>query len=69
MTAMVPRERRGLGVGLMQFCGDLGGMLGPLVGTSLLAGDAARPYLGTAVFVACFVPLAAWLAKVEARAP
>ena len=65
---IVSRERRGTGVGLMQFCGDVGGMLGPLVGTALLAGRAELPYLGTAVFAACFVPLAVWLGIVETRA-
>ena len=52
----------------MQFCGDVGGMLGPLVGTALLAGNTALPYVGTAVLAACFVPLAAWLGRIEARA-
>ena len=52
----------------MQFCGDIGGMLGPLVGTALLAGRAELPYLGTAVFAACFVPLAVWLGILETRA-
>jgi hypothetical protein len=43
-------------------------MLGPLVGTALLSGDTTVPYLGTAALVACFAPLALWLASVETRA-
>ncbi len=68
MGNIVPRDQRGTGVGLMQFCGDVGGMLGPLVGTALLAGSTAVPYVGTAVLAACFVPLAMWLGRVETRA-
>ncbi len=68
MGAIVPRERRGTGVGLLQLCGDAGGMLGPLVGTALFAGATEIPYLGTAALVACFTPVAVWLATVEARA-
>jgi MFS family permease len=67
MGSIVPRDRRGTGVGLMQFCGDVGGMLGPLVGTSLLAGPTAVPYVATAALAACSVPLALWLSRVEAR--
>jgi MFS family permease len=68
MGNIVSRDRRGTGVGLMQFCGDVGGMLGPLVGTALLAGSTAVPYVGTAALAACFVPLALWLGRVETRA-
>ena len=68
MGSLVPKERRGTGVGLMQLCGDVGGMLGPLVGTALFAGDTAVPYLATAGLVACFVPLAVWLGRRETRA-
>ncbi len=68
MGAIVPRERRGTGAGILQLCGDAGGMLGPLVGTTLFAGDVAMPYFGTALLVACFVPIALWLVKAEQRA-
>jgi MFS family permease len=67
MGEIVPRDRQGTGAGLLQFCGDLGGMLGPLIGTALFAGDVAIPYFGTAALVACFVPAAAWLARIERR--
>jgi MFS family permease len=68
MGAIVPRDRRGTGAGLLQLCGDLGGMLGPLVGTALFTGSTAIPYLGTAAMIACFVPVALWLAGIERRA-
>ena len=55
MGAIVPPERRGAGTGLLQLCGDVGGMLGPLVGTALFAGSVALPYLGTAALLTCFV--------------
>jgi ACDE family multidrug resistance protein len=67
MGALVPRERRGTGAGLLQLCGDVGGMLGPLVGTALFASSTALPYLGTAGLVACSVLPAAWLARIEVR--
>jgi MFS family permease len=68
MGAIVPRERRGTGAGLLQLCGDFGGMLGPLVGTAFFAGNTAVPYLGTAGLVACFLPVALWLVRIERRA-
>ena len=67
MGEIVPRDRQGTGAGLLQLCGDVGGMLGPLIGTALFAGSVAIPYLGTAALVACFVPAAAWLARIERR--
>jgi MFS family permease len=65
---LLPLDRRGTGVGLMQLCGDVGGMLGPLVGTALFAGSSVLPYLGTAALVTCFIPVALWLARLERRA-
>jgi MFS family permease len=67
MGAIVPRDRRGTGAGLLQLCGDLGGVIGPLVGTALFTGNTAVPYVGTAALLTCFVPVAAWLARVEGR--
>jgi MFS family permease len=60
-----PRERRGAAVGLLQVCGDVGGMAGPLVGTTLFAGSTRVPYLATAVLVAACAPVALWLARGE----
>lgn len=65
---LLPLDRRGTGVGLMQLCGDFGGMLGPLVGTALFAGSSRLPYLATAGLVTCFIPVALWLASLERRA-
>ncbi|HXX67600.1 MAG TPA: MFS transporter [Polyangiaceae bacterium] len=65
MGRVVPRERTGTGAGLLQFCGDLGGVFGPLVGTTLISGSTELPYLGTAALVAAFAPLALWLARGE----
>jgi MFS family permease len=66
--ALVPPDRRGTGVGMLQLCGDVGGMLGPLVGTALLTRNNALPYLGTSALVVCAAPLAVMLAILEARA-
>ncbi|HUJ61201.1 MAG TPA: MFS transporter [Kofleriaceae bacterium] len=66
--AIVPAERRGTAAGLLQLCGDAGGALGPLVGTALFATTTELPYLLTAGFVLCFVPVAVWLARVERAA-
>ena len=65
MGAIVPPERHGTGAGLLQLCGDAGGMLGPLVGTALFASSTEFPYLATAALVACFVPVALSLGRVE----
>lgn len=65
MGAVVSRERRGTGAGLLQLCGDAGGMLGPLVGTALFAGNTAVPYIVAAVLLTCFMPVALWLVDGE----
>jgi MFS family permease len=65
MGRIVPSERRGTGAGMLQLCGDVGGVLGPLVGTALLAGNSAVPYLGAAALVVGFLPVTGWLAGVE----
>jgi MFS family permease len=64
---LTPLDRRGSGVGLMQLCGDAGGMLGPLIGTALFEGSTKLPYLGAAGLVTCFIPVALWLARLERR--
>jgi MFS family permease len=63
MGVIVPAERRGTGAGILQLCGDAGGMLGPLVGTTLFAGSTTGPYFVTAGLVALFIPVALRLAK------
>ena len=65
MGAIVPPEQHGTGSGLLQLCGDIGGTLGPLVGTALLADSTTVPYLLSAALVACFIPVALWLAHLE----
>lgn len=62
---IVPPDMRGTGTGLVQLAGDCGGMLGPLVGTTLFANDIALPYLLTAGLVACAIPIALSLARIE----
>jgi len=65
LGSIVPRERSGAAVGLMQLCGDVGGMLGPLVGTAVLSGGSA--YVAAAVLLACMLPLAFRLARESRR--
>lgn len=65
MGMVVPPDRLGTGAGVLQLCGDLGGMLGPLVGTALFVGATELPYVLTAVLVAAFIPVALWLRRVE----
>ncbi len=60
---IVPQERRGMAVGVLQLCGDIGGTLGPLVGTVLFAGSFRAPYLATAILLVCFIPLAVRLVR------
>ncbi len=56
-------ERRGLSAGVLQLCGDVGGTLGPLLGTALFAGGAETPYLVAAGLMICFVPIGVWLVR------
>jgi MFS family permease len=62
---IIQPTERGLGAGLLQLCGDFGGMLGPLIGTSIFASSTELPYLVTAGLVMAFVPVALWLRRVE----
>ena len=59
---VLPPHQRGTAVGVLQFFGDVGGTLGPLVGTALLVGSLRTPYLVAAALVACLVPFAVRLA-------
>jgi MFS family permease len=63
----VKGEERGVAVGMLQLCGDVGGTLGPLVGTALLATDLRTPYLMSAALTASVLPLAIGLAWRERR--
>jgi MFS family permease len=62
----VSHETRGVAVGMLQLCGDIGGALGPLVGTALLAKNLTTPYLVSAGVVLLAAPLAIRLAVKEA---
>jgi predicted MFS family arabinose efflux permease len=59
----VEPSQRGAGVGLQQLCGDVGGSLGPIVGTSLFAFGPATPYTVCAALVAMSLPIALWLVR------
>jgi MFS family permease len=59
----VERDRQGALIGALQLLGDLGGALGPLVGTAWFAADARAAYLSAAALSACFVPFARWLRR------
>ncbi len=61
----VAATERGVAVGMLQLCGDIGGTLGPLVGTALLARDLETPYLSTAALLALSLPFAIRLALDE----
>jgi len=65
---LVPPERRGLGVGALQVSADIGGSLGPLVGSVLFGGAIATPYLFTAAVNALLLPIALWLVRASRRA-
>jgi MFS family permease len=63
----VKGEERGVAIGMLQLCGDVGGTLGPLVGTALLADNLTTPYLVSAGLLALGAPLAVGLARQERR--
>lgn len=64
----IKAQTRGVAVGMLQLCGDLGGTLGPLVGTALLASNLTTPYLASAALATLAAPLGFRLASAEARA-
>jgi hypothetical protein len=49
----------------LQLFGDAGGALGPIVGTWMLGGTGALPYVATAAMLALVLPLGGWLAAPE----
>ncbi|MHB8417768.1 MAG: MFS transporter [Myxococcales bacterium] len=57
------QESRGTAVGVLQLCGDVGGTLGPLLGTALFAGSLRAPYFASAILLACFIPLGVGLLR------
>jgi len=63
--AWVAPGQRGQAVGLLQLCGDLGGALGPVVGSALLATSTRTPYLVSAALITCALPVAVALVRAE----
>lgn len=63
---LVEAARRGSAVGAFQLFGDLGGTLGPLVGTTVVLSFGARiPYLAMAGIIVIGAGLAGWLGRIE----
>jgi len=69
LVGMVEPELRGRGTGALQLCGDVGGMLGPVVGTTLTGVGASAPYLVAAATLVAVFPVAMWLARLERLGP
>ena len=61
----VTHEVRGSAVGALQLFGDIGGTLGPVVGSSLFAYSTATPFLVSAVAAACAFPVGLYLVRAE----
>jgi MFS transporter, DHA1 family, multidrug resistance protein len=69
VATRIPPERFGLAVGALQVSADVGGALGPLLGTALFAGSIATPFLFTAGVNALLLPIAVWLVRDARRDP
>lgn len=65
---VVPPERRGLGIGALQVCTDIGGALGPLVGSALFTGSLEVPFLVAAGVNALLLPFGWSLIRTTRRA-
>jgi nitrate/nitrite transporter NarK len=63
---LVVAGQTGKGVGLVQFCGDVGGVLGPVVASWLLSAGAPAPFAVSSAVVALVMPVSLWL---RARRP
>ncbi|MEO8796820.1 MAG: MFS transporter, partial [Polyangiaceae bacterium] len=64
---LVEPHLRGLAVGAIQVCADLGGAAGPLFGTALFATSVALPYVVSALVIASFLPAAFWLTRARPK--
>jgi MFS family permease len=64
---IVPPERTGIAIGVLQLCGDVGGAAGPLIGTALFASSVELPYFVSAGVVLALLPAAIWLARDRRR--
>jgi MFS family permease len=60
---LVEPQQRGAAVGWLQLCADVGGALGPIVGSALLSFSPSAAYIGGAALCACLVPFGVWLAN------
>jgi MFS family permease len=67
LCALIEPQERGRAAGAMQFFADVGGVLGPIVGTVLLARGQAVPYLIGAAAAMLALPVALWLVRLERR--
>jgi MFS family permease len=67
LSLVIAPEQRGRGTGALQLCGDVGGTLGPIAGTTLVALGELAPYVGAATVLLLVVPVALWLTRLEAR--
>jgi MFS family permease len=65
LARQVEPEHRGRASGALQLCGDIGGVLGPLVGTTLLGWGHAAPCLATSALLAFALPIGLWLVRLE----
>ncbi len=64
---LVEPHLRGLAVGAIQVCADLGGAAGPLFGTALFATSFTLPYEVSALVIASFLPAAFWLTRARPK--
>ncbi|MGC4059462.1 MAG: MFS transporter [Aquabacterium sp.] len=58
-----PASHQGKAVGFVQLCGDVGGLLGPVIGTLLATSDAGAPYLASAALMLLSLPAALYLMR------
>lgn len=68
LAALVDPDKRGRAAGALQLCGDAGGVLGPIVGSTLTAAGSALPYLLCAATLILVLPVSMWLVRFERRA-
>jgi len=65
LAGLIEPDRRGRAAGTLQLCGDIGGVLGPIMGTTLVAYGPMTPYLCAAVILLLVMPIALWLVRIE----
>jgi len=65
VAELVEPNHRGRAVGSLQLCGDAGGTLGPILGSSLIAYGSGVFYLVAGAVILCVLFVAFWFAKLE----